>query len=58
MPYTNVDIFREKRAKTFPKKSLGTTEFDKTMGKKNHSRVQFKSQMAFTTLEKTDMALI
>jgi hypothetical protein len=34
MPYTNVDIFREKRAKTFPKKGLGTTEFDKTMGKK------------------------
>jgi hypothetical protein len=27
MPYTNVDIFREKGPKSFSKKSLGTTEF-------------------------------
>jgi hypothetical protein len=51
-------FFEKKGLKLFQKKSWGTTEFDKTMGKKNHSRVQFKSQMAFTTLEKTDMALI
>jgi hypothetical protein len=33
MPYTNVDVFREKG----PKKSLGATEFDEKMGQKNHS---------------------
>jgi hypothetical protein len=36
MPYTNVDIFREKGAKSFSKKSLGFTEFyEKTDLKKS-----------------------
>jgi hypothetical protein len=39
MPYTNVDIFREKGAKIFFKKRLGATEFYEKMGKKNHSRL-------------------
>jgi hypothetical protein len=36
MPYTNVDIFQEKGAKSFSKKSLAATEF---YGKINHSRL-------------------
>jgi hypothetical protein len=34
MPYTNVDIFREKAGKSFSKKSLGATELYEKMGKK------------------------
>jgi hypothetical protein len=42
MPYTKVDIFREKGTKSFSKKSLGATEFYEKMGKKtvkNHSKL-------------------
>jgi hypothetical protein len=36
MPYTNVDIFREKGAKSFSQKCLGSTEFyEKTDLKKS-----------------------
>jgi hypothetical protein len=34
MPYTNVDIFREKRAITFSKKNLEVTEFYERMAQK------------------------
>jgi hypothetical protein len=34
MPYTNVDIFREKGGSKFSKKSLGATEFYRKMGQK------------------------
>jgi hypothetical protein len=34
MPHTNVDIFREKAASSFFKKSLGATEFYEIMGQK------------------------
>jgi hypothetical protein len=34
VPYTNVDIFREKGAQSFSKKNLGATEFDRKMGQK------------------------
>jgi hypothetical protein len=34
MPYTNIDIFREKGAKSFSKQNLGATEFYKKMNKK------------------------
>jgi hypothetical protein len=34
MPYTNVDIFREKGAKSVSKKKLGVTEFYENMGPK------------------------
>jgi hypothetical protein len=34
MPHTNVDIFREKGAKSFSKKSLGATEFYEKNGSK------------------------
>jgi hypothetical protein len=33
MPYTNIDIFREKGAKSFSKQNLETTEFYKKMNK-------------------------
>jgi hypothetical protein len=37
MPYTNVNIFQEKVAKSFKKKSLGATEFyEKNYPNKNH----------------------
>jgi hypothetical protein len=39
MPYKNVDIFREKRAKMFSKKVWGSFNFMKKMGIKNHSRL-------------------
>jgi hypothetical protein len=34
MPYTNVDIFREKGTESFSKKSLGSSEFYGKMGRK------------------------
>jgi hypothetical protein len=34
MPHTNVDIFREKGAKNFSKKSLRATAFDEKMSQK------------------------
>jgi hypothetical protein len=72
MPCTNVDIFREKGAKSCTKIA---TEFYKKMVKKNHSRllccnliqnyvtltrtsILASSQMAFTNLEKIDMVLM
>jgi hypothetical protein len=40
MPYTNVDIFREKGAKSFSQKSLTATKFyEKMCQRKNHSRL-------------------
>jgi hypothetical protein len=36
MPYTNVDIFREKGAKS-TKKGLEATEFYEKMGQTNHN---------------------
>jgi hypothetical protein len=39
MPYTNVDIFREKGAKSVSKKKLGVTEFYENMGPKKISRL-------------------
>jgi hypothetical protein len=38
MPYTNVDIFREKGAKSLPKKDWESLNFMKKWVKKNHSR--------------------
>jgi hypothetical protein len=34
MSYINIDIFREKGAKSFSKQNLGATEFYKKMNKK------------------------
>jgi hypothetical protein len=34
MPHTNADIFREKGAKNFSKKSVRATEFDLKMSQK------------------------
>jgi hypothetical protein len=49
MPSTNVDIFREKRAKSFSKKVWEPLNFMKKWVKKNHSRfflLSFNSKLS------------
>jgi hypothetical protein len=47
MPYTNVDISREKGPKSFFRKSLGVTKFYEKMGKKNISfLLSFNSELS------------
>jgi hypothetical protein len=55
MPYTNIDIFREKGAKGFSKQNLGATEFIISFFVVIYFKIKFdfdKNQMAFTNLEK------
>jgi hypothetical protein len=47
MPYTDVDIFREKGTKSVSKKNLEVTEFYEKMGKNSYLFDEFLCNLGF-----------